>query len=414
MKHRHYLSTMAIAALISFTACKDDYTEDHAFDEDIKTELVDKSELPEWLADYVSYLEYVPEGQELPKDASGIYRFEWFDRTFYNIYSPNQSTLYSHLYTPDGMPVNLTETYTKSFADHAVNWTIVYVMKPTKEMPANVIYPAKVQNPEHNDSTAERLFSFKGNPNEFRPWSHDFYVVNSEEQFRILFGNSATLPDIDFNQYTLVIGVCDVPKDFRQIRQELNTDSETPILQVYFEKEQDFNHEIIFNTDPTLVWALYPKFAFEKGKARVWWNNLEDGSMYIKGGFCQPTEDECAVFSLGMYTYGSDNKRLEKVYKKITIQIPGDGTIRGKAGSTPFTGKIELSDIRVEDAIYTKGEVKIKLDNVVLSDEKDEVALLFLKHIEEVTHFAYILGDEIDLLTETDSNRFFFFRQDNY
>ena len=30
MKYRHYLSTMAIAALISLTACKDDYTEDHA------------------------------------------------------------------------------------------------------------------------------------------------------------------------------------------------------------------------------------------------------------------------------------------------------------------------------------------------------------------------------------------------
>ena len=30
MKYRHYLSTMAIAALISLTACKDDYAEDHA------------------------------------------------------------------------------------------------------------------------------------------------------------------------------------------------------------------------------------------------------------------------------------------------------------------------------------------------------------------------------------------------
>ena len=53
MKYRHYLSILALAALISMTACKDDYTEDHAFDEDIKTELVDKSELPEWLADYI-------------------------------------------------------------------------------------------------------------------------------------------------------------------------------------------------------------------------------------------------------------------------------------------------------------------------------------------------------------------------
>ena len=275
MKHRHYLSTMAIAALISFTACKDDYTEDHAFDEDIKTELVDKSELPEWLADYVSYLEYVPEGQELPKDASGIYRFEWFDRTFYNIYSPNQSTLYSHLYTPDGMPVNLTETYTKSFADHAVNWTIVYVLKPTQEMPANVIYPVKVQNPEHNDSIVESLLSFEDNNDEPRHWNREFYAVSSDEQFKLMFGNSSTLPVIDFSQYTLVTGVYHVPVGFRQIRQEINTNGDTPILKIYFEKEQDINHEMIFDTAPTLVWAHYPKTLFKRGRVRIWINNIE-------------------------------------------------------------------------------------------------------------------------------------------
>ena len=50
MKHRHYLSILAFAALISMTACKDDYTDAPIFDQEIKTELVDKSQLPEWLA----------------------------------------------------------------------------------------------------------------------------------------------------------------------------------------------------------------------------------------------------------------------------------------------------------------------------------------------------------------------------
>ena len=63
MKHlKSYLPILALSATLAFTACgSDELPADPSFDQDIKTELVDKSQLPEWLADYVSYLEYVPE-----------------------------------------------------------------------------------------------------------------------------------------------------------------------------------------------------------------------------------------------------------------------------------------------------------------------------------------------------------------
>lgn len=96
---KNYIHLIALSALCCMTACSsEDYTDDPIFDQEIKTELVDKSQLPEWLADYVTYLEYVPEGQELPKEPSGIYRFEWNDMTFYNIYFPNQSTVYTFIH----------------------------------------------------------------------------------------------------------------------------------------------------------------------------------------------------------------------------------------------------------------------------------------------------------------------------
>ena len=80
MKQNTFISTLALVAIAFLTACgSDELPADPSFDQDIKTELVDKSQLPEWLADYVSYLEYVPEGQELPTEKSGIYRFEWND-----------------------------------------------------------------------------------------------------------------------------------------------------------------------------------------------------------------------------------------------------------------------------------------------------------------------------------------------
>ena len=55
MKQNTFISTLALVAIAFLTACgSDELPADPSFDQDIKTELVDKSPLPEWLADYVS------------------------------------------------------------------------------------------------------------------------------------------------------------------------------------------------------------------------------------------------------------------------------------------------------------------------------------------------------------------------
>ena len=53
---KNYIHLIALSALCSFAACaSEDYTDDPIFDQEIKTGLVDKNQLPKWLADYINY-----------------------------------------------------------------------------------------------------------------------------------------------------------------------------------------------------------------------------------------------------------------------------------------------------------------------------------------------------------------------
>ena len=73
MKQNTFMSILALLAIAFLTACgSDELPADPSFDQDIKTELVDKSQLPEWLGDYGNYLEddqmhSSPEPQNAPK-----------------------------------------------------------------------------------------------------------------------------------------------------------------------------------------------------------------------------------------------------------------------------------------------------------------------------------------------------------
>ena len=111
MKHlKSYLPILTLSATLALTACSSDkLPDDPSFDQDIKTELVDKSQLPGWLADYVTYLEYVPENQPLPSETAGIYRFEWNDKTFYEISSSTQNSMHQDLYDADGNRIILED-----------------------------------------------------------------------------------------------------------------------------------------------------------------------------------------------------------------------------------------------------------------------------------------------------------------
>ena len=142
-------STLALVVTFILAACtSEDYTDDPIFDQEIKTELVDKSQLPQWLADYVTYLEYIPEDQPLPSETAGIYRFEWNDRTFYEISSSTQSSMHQAMYDADGNRIILEEEDYKSLSEGARNWTIVYLFNYTHEKQTYIVYPVNIEDTE--------------------------------------------------------------------------------------------------------------------------------------------------------------------------------------------------------------------------------------------------------------------------
>ena len=266
MKQNTFMSTLALVAIFALTACSsDELPADPSFDQDIKTELVDKSQLPEWVADYVSYLEYVPEGQELPTEKSGIYRFEWNGQTYYELYSPSQTMMHDNLFSSNGTPVRLVEDDYKSLTDNAHDWTIVYLLQPSHQPLQNHAYPAEVHE---YDSFFEKAMSsprfFKFDMFKFKEY---LYTINSEEQFESEKASFAILywPKIDFSKYTLVIGRVNALRHTSLKRQEIMTGSEGSILRLYYErnlKMGEFFEEDTIEIRP--FWALYPKIQDKK------------------------------------------------------------------------------------------------------------------------------------------------------
>ena len=281
MKQNTFMSTLALVAIAILTACgSDELPADPSFDQDIKTELVDKSQLPEWLADYVSYLEYVPEGQELPTEKSGIYRFEWNGQTYYELYSPSQTMMHDNLFSSNGTPVRLVEDDYKSLTDNAHDWTIVYLLQPSHQPLQNHAYPAEVHE---YDSFFERAMSsprfFKFDMFKFKEY---LYAINSEEQFESEKASFAILywPKIDFSKYTLVIGRVNALRHTSLKRQEIMTGSEGSILRLYYErnlKMGEFFEEDTIEIRP--FWALYPKIQDKKLNIEVIANNRPYGNI---------------------------------------------------------------------------------------------------------------------------------------
>ena len=281
MKQNTFMSTLALVAIAILAACgSDELPADPSFDQDIKTELVDKSQLPEWLADYVSYLEYVPEGQEIPTEKSGIYRFEWNGQTYYELYSPSQTMMHDNLFSSNGTPVRLVEDDYKSLTDNAHDWTIVYLLQPSHQPLQNHAYPAEVHE---YDSFFEKAMSsprfFKFDMFKFKEY---LYAINSEEQFESEKASFAILywPKIDFSKYTLVIGRVNALRHTSLKRQEIMTGSEGSILRLYYErnlKMGEFFEEDTIEIRP--FWALYPKIQDKKLNIEVIANNRPYGNI---------------------------------------------------------------------------------------------------------------------------------------
>jgi hypothetical protein len=279
---------MALVVILSFAACaSEDYTDDPIFDQEIKTELADKGQLPEWLADYVSYLEYVPVGQELPTEKSGVYRFQWNGQTYYELYSPSQSALHEEVYTVNGIPFQLEPADYKNFSDNVHNWTIVYIMRQTHEM-AGYFYPRNT--PDSVNTFFERAFSeIRSDIHGFKfqfveNASADCYIINSKEQLYKIHMGIDQIPEIDFENNTLILGVVKASNRYNLKRQEYGRDRlyiapygsiyNAPTLSLLFEERKDWKEneweEDIINH---YFWAFYPKIINGEMMLRVIMDN---------------------------------------------------------------------------------------------------------------------------------------------
>ena len=273
MKQKTIMSTLALMVILAFTACSsDEYIEDPSFKDDVKEIIVEKSQLPQWLAEYVSYLEYIPEGQELPTEPSGIYRFSWKGRDFYEFYSPSQTMLHADLYKDDGTPVQLVESDYKSLTDSACNWTIIYLLQPGHQPSMDHVYPSEVHEYDtflKNAMSYPRLFLF----DVFKTEEY-IYAINSEEQIKPEYRTTAILPPFDFSNYTLVIGRVPALKNVPLRRHEIVTEGKRATLRLYYDKKLEVDESIEKDSlELRPFWAFYPKMEVSDLSQQLYINN---------------------------------------------------------------------------------------------------------------------------------------------
>lgn len=279
MKYRNCFSTLVIVTTLILAACSgEDYKEDPAFDEEIKTKLVDKSHLPDWLVDYINYLEYDPEGKGLFDEHSGIYRFRWDGKTYYELYSPQQSSIHQELYSEGGARIKLGENDYKSLCENARDWTIVYLFHPTHEKPQYREYPITTKDEEIRQLFLKTdPFKSVGNSQEVSMdlcFETQCFIVNSAQQLAELEINEDSLPSIDFSKYSLIIGLTNVPRETFLTRQELSTEDGDTILRLYYDTERYRNQSLGKLQAARTFWGLYPKLTPKRLALRLYFSNL--------------------------------------------------------------------------------------------------------------------------------------------
>ena len=87
--------------------------------------------------------------------------------------------------------------------------------------------------------------------------------------------------------------------------------------------------------------------------------------------------------------YVSTSKERESIGGLITIQIPGDSTITVTTDAKTYTGKVEVSQIKLESGFCICGNIKIKFDDTSFSDETNPRIQYLLQNLENVTNFSY-------------------------
>lgn len=259
-----------LAAVACLAACSSDETPsaDPSFEQEIKTELKQKSELPAWLADYIDYLEYVPKGERYAGTRSGIYRFELDGLTYYEISSTTQSKVHEEVYAADGTPIALTEKDYRTLSDGARNWTIVYLFRPGYDQ------TVKREEPWDSECMDSYLSLFlqetfpKGMANNgikfgfSRLGDTQCNVVDSDSQLRNIYVGDwynwyrwEILP----SKASMVIGRTHVPRGASLVRQELVTAGDSTVLHLYYERPMGIGEKTEPSTSPRYFCCLYPK-----------------------------------------------------------------------------------------------------------------------------------------------------------
>ena len=266
------------AAMITLAACSTEERYDSSFDNEVKTELVEKDKLPTWLAGYIDYIEYVPEEQSLSdKVKFGVYRFKWEGETYYELYFPLWTMMHENIYKSDGTPILLSNQDYTSFSEGAGEWTIVYLGNQSHRKPEDCYYASsqvsyRIDDPLTRDPA-------------------DCYIVNNEEELQLLSDGFVGLPEIDYSINTLLVGQILALQNSELKRQEVRTEDGVPALYLYFEERLHAASNPSQDTGYYYFWAIYPKLLITRMNIKVFYNNHP---LY---------EPECMVNIPGMTKY---------------------------------------------------------------------------------------------------------------
>lgn len=393
-------NTMLFAATItSFTACSTDEKEDTVFDKEVKTDLKSKSELPEWLADYVSSLEYVPEGLAIPESSSGIYRFVWKDNIYYEYYS-SQSVMHEHIYTADGIPFKLTNSNYESFSNEVSDWTIVYVLKMSHEMPKKVIYPMDKSDmikdfvsKEFNTARAYKTISIINRVKsdyQAEVWYRvdgdtACVVIDSAEQLKAMYKGNDQLPEIDYNRYSFLLGKIKVKKgDWALRRQEIRLDGRLrPSLCLFFESSSSLDINNPSNdSEDCFFGGLYPKLSIKSLDIIPYYNNVKDKPYQIN--YLDP------YFPHTIDLYKRNWEVLQFVDGNLSLG-DADGRFVCDYGDGHFSGIYKVDQLRgFRKGCTFWGDMKVTIDEVEVSknnriDKRLSPILYAYQYIEKYT-----------------------------
>ena len=94
-------------------------------------------------------------------------------------------------------------------------------------------------------------------------------IVNSRKEFEDIYSGDKILPEIDFQQYTLVIGQIIMPVwGYKCITQKIvsATMDNSPIIDLYIENTYELNPAVLW---PLYFWGIYPKMNLSNLKINI-------------------------------------------------------------------------------------------------------------------------------------------------